>query len=80
VHNLPGDAVHMAEVVGAIERAVPDAAGTITFDDAPLPFPAAGDASSLAAVAGPLPQTPFPDAVADAIERFRRLLADGLVA
>jgi UDP-glucuronate 4-epimerase len=44
VANLGGPAVHMSEIVTAIEAAAPEAAGTITFDDVPLPFPDAFEA------------------------------------
>ena len=40
VLNLPTPAVDMATVVDAIEAVLPEAAGTITFDSTPLPFPA----------------------------------------
>lgn len=39
VVNVGGDQVSMAEVVSAIESVVPEAAGSITFDDRQLPFP-----------------------------------------
>ena len=37
--NLGGSAAHMNEVVAAIEAVVPEATGSITFEDKPLPFP-----------------------------------------
>ena len=79
VHNLAGSSVGMPEVVSAIEAAAPDAAGLITFADVLLPFPGHVDAQSFEALAGPLAETPFPDAVADAVTRFGSLLARGLV-
>jgi UDP-glucuronate 4-epimerase len=39
VYDVGGPAVHMSEVVAAIEAAAPEARGTITFEDVPLPFP-----------------------------------------
>ena len=39
VFDVGGPAVHMSEVVAAIEAAAPEAAGTITYEDVPLPFP-----------------------------------------
>jgi nucleoside-diphosphate-sugar epimerase len=39
VHDLGGPAVHMRQVVEAIEAAAPESRGTIEFDDVQLPFP-----------------------------------------
>ena len=52
----------------------------ITFDDVELPFPAEVDAASLPTVIGPVDELPFAAAVADTLDRFRRLLADGRLA
>jgi nucleoside-diphosphate-sugar epimerase len=79
VHNLAGSSIGMPEVVSAIVAAAPDAAGLIAFDDVLLPFPGHVESESFAALAGPISETPFPDAVADAVARFRDLLARGLV-
>jgi nucleoside-diphosphate-sugar epimerase len=79
VHNLAGMSVSMADVVAAITAAAPDSAGRIGFDDVLLPFPGAADAASFAALVGALPETPFPEAVADSVGRFRDLIARGLV-
>jgi nucleoside-diphosphate-sugar epimerase len=66
VANLGGPATHMSEVVAAIEAAAPEAAGSITFDDAPLPFPEECEGR-----AHPAPVTPLADAVRETIELFR---------
>ncbi len=66
VANLGGPAVSVAEIVEAIEAAAPDAAGTITFDETPLPFP-----EEFEGVAHPAPVTPLRDAVRETIELFR---------
>jgi UDP-glucuronate 4-epimerase len=79
VHNLAGEVVDMADVVGAIEAAAPAARGAITYDDVALPFPAEVDPSTLAAVTGPVRELRFAEGVADAVERFRGLAARGLV-
>jgi nucleoside-diphosphate-sugar epimerase len=79
VHNLAGMSVSMADVVAAITAAAPDSAGRIGFDDVLLPFPGAADAASFTALVGALPDTPFPEAVADSVGRFRDLIARGLV-
>jgi UDP-glucuronate 4-epimerase len=65
VANVGGPAVHLADVVRAIEAAAPEAAGRITFDDVPLPFP------EEFAVARSLAVTPLEVGVRETIERFR---------
>jgi UDP-glucuronate 4-epimerase len=77
VHNLAGEAVSMDEVVAAIEAAAPAAAGLIEFDDVLLPFPSEVDAASLGETIGAVAELTFTEGVADAVARFRRLLADG---
>ena len=74
--NLSGTVASMDEVVALIETEVPEAAGRITFEPRPLPFPAEVDASGLAAL-GDEPVTPFAAGVAETIARFRRLVAEG---
>lgn len=78
VHNLDGPVVSMAELIGLIEQAVPEA--SITADEAPLPFPAEVDHASWLELVGEPVMRPVEDGVADAIERFRGLLADGRVS
>ncbi|HXD66282.1 MAG TPA: NAD(P)-dependent oxidoreductase [Solirubrobacteraceae bacterium] len=80
VHGLAGPAVHMSEVVAAIEAGAPDTAGTITFVDEQLPFPPEADHASLREVIGDAPETALRDGVRDTIGRFRELLAAGAVA
>jgi nucleoside-diphosphate-sugar epimerase len=80
VHNLAGQPVSMEGVVSAIEAAAPEARGLISYDAVTLPFPEAVDAASLTDVIGPVEELPFQQGVADAVERFRGLLADGRVA
>jgi hypothetical protein len=58
----------------------PEAAGRISFDAEELPFPPQVSSASLAAALGELRDTPLADGVADAVDRFRRLLASGLVS
>ena len=76
VHNLAGRAIDMGEVIAAIERAT-GTSGLITHDELSLPFPEEADGASLRAVLGPLPETPFDDAVRETIARFEVLLASG---
>jgi UDP-glucuronate 4-epimerase len=80
VHNLAGEVVSMGDVVASIEAAMPESAGLISFDDVALPFPDEVDASSLTEAIGPVDELPFADGVADAVARFRRLLADRRLA
>jgi len=75
VFNVPGTVAHMREIVAAIEAAVPEVAGAITFDDAELPLPPTLAVGGLERAVGPVPVTPLPDAVAATIARFRRLAA-----
>jgi UDP-glucuronate 4-epimerase len=79
VHNLAGSSLEMRDVVAAIEAAAPESAGRIDFDDVLLPFPAEVDATSFERLVGAIAETPFPDAVADAVARFRDLVDRGLV-
>ena len=65
-YDFPGTRVHLSEVVAAIEAAAPEAAGAITFDDVPLPFPEELPGERLDA-----PVTPLAVAVRETIERFR---------
>lgn len=79
VHNLDGPEVPIAEVVRRIEAALPRAKGLITAASEPLPFPGAVDASGFLALMGGPTMRPLDDGLADALERFAALLADGLV-
>jgi nucleoside-diphosphate-sugar epimerase len=66
VYDMPGEPVHMSEVVSAIEAAAPGA--EVTFDEQALPFPDELPGQRLSA-----PITPLADGVAETIEHFRRL-------
>ena len=70
VRDVGGPAVHTDELIAAIRAVAPGV--QITYEPAELPFPAdVGDADVTA--------TPLGEGVADAIRRFRDLLARGLV-
>ena len=70
LRDVGGPTVHTDEVIAAITAAAPGV--TITYDPVELPFPAdTGDHA---------PATPLEAGVADAVGRFRELLARGLVA
>ena len=76
IFNLGGSSVDMPAWIAAIERAVPEAAGSITFESTELPFPSEIEHGSLAAL-GPLPVTPYEDGIQATVDVFRRLAADG---
>jgi UDP-glucuronate 4-epimerase len=78
VHNVPGHAVTVAEVVEAIADAAPDAA--VDFTGEGLPFPADVDTTSFAELDPTFVQTPLAAGVGETIEGFRDLLARGLIA
>jgi UDP-glucuronate 4-epimerase len=71
VHNLDGPVVTIPEIVAAIERAAPDAAGRITAAEEPLPFPPSVDSASFVELVGGPTARPLEDGVAEAIARFR---------
>jgi UDP-glucuronate 4-epimerase len=71
VHNLDGPVATVQEIIAAIERAAPEAAGLITAGDEPLPFPASVDATSFTELVGGPVSRPLADGVAEAIATFR---------
>jgi UDP-glucuronate 4-epimerase len=79
VHNLDGPVVPIAELAAMIGAAAP-AGGAITADDTPLPFPSSVDGASFVTFLGGSVMRPAAEGVADALERFARLLAEGVVA
>ena len=79
VLNLAGHALDMPDVVSAIERAAPASAGQLTFDDVELPFPPEVDPAGLTETIGEVEELSFDDGVRDALDRFKRLLADGRI-
>jgi len=70
VGNFPGVSATMAEVVSAIEAALPAAAGLITWDDAALPFPAELEARVLERTIGPVQQPSLTAGVAETVARL----------
>ncbi len=79
VHTLDGPAASVDEVVEVIEAVHGVERGAITWHGDPLPFPGEADGSSFVELLGGTVNRPLAEGVADAIERFRRLLARGLV-
>jgi UDP-glucuronate 4-epimerase len=66
VFDMPGEPIHMSEVVAAISAAAPGA--EVTFADEPLPFPDALPGRRL-----DVPVTSPSEGIAETIEHFRRL-------
>jgi UDP-glucuronate 4-epimerase len=71
VHNLDGPVATVEEIVTAIERAAPEAAGRITHAADPLPFPAEVDSRSFTELVGGPVSRPVEEGVAEAVARFR---------
>ena len=78
VHGLPSRVVSVEEVVAAIATAAPGAA--ITFAGKPLPFPERAGEGAFAEIVPDFLETPLEAGVVETVERFRALLAQGLVA
>ena len=76
VFNLGGSLAPMEDVVAAIEAAVPEARGLVTFDPKPLPFPDAIDDTGTD-VLGDVVVTPLDDAVRQTVDVFRRAIERG---
>ncbi len=79
VLNLPTPATDMVTIVSSIEAAAPRSAGSITFDETPLPFPAQPVPDDVAAIFGAVSDTPLDVGVESTIRQFERLLARGLI-
>jgi UDP-glucuronate 4-epimerase len=79
VYDLPGEPVHVADLVEAIAAAVPESAGTITYEDTKLPFPAGIDDPALEHAIGPVTRTSLHDGVRETVARFADLLAAGRI-
>jgi nucleoside-diphosphate-sugar epimerase len=73
VHNLPGRRTAIADVVAAIGAEGVEHAADV------LPFPEETDATSFLELVPGFADTPLVEGVADTIDRFRALLAAGLV-
>ena len=77
VHNLPGRSVTVDELIAAITDVVPSA--QLDHGDDALPFPAELDAGTFSSLVPGYRETPLLDGVRETIERFRDLLAAGLL-
>lgn len=72
VFNLPGSVADGAQLVAAIEAAVPEAKGLVGFEPDTLPFPHQVDSDGIEAI-GEVPLTPFTDGVRASAEIYRDL-------
>ena len=73
VFNLKGEIAHMRDVIALIERAAPDAAGKISFDDVPLPFADGAEDTELVRLMGSVPSRLLESGIAETVEHFRRI-------
>jgi UDP-glucuronate 4-epimerase len=73
VHDLDGPVASMEHVAALI------GGGLVTADETPLPFPAEVDSRSFVELLGGSVMRPLDEGIADALQRFERLLAAGLV-
>lgn len=80
VHNLDGEVVAVGELPDLIRRTIPEAADLITVDETPLPLVASVDGASFVELLGGSVMRPVADGVKDALARFERQLAEGLIA
>jgi nucleoside-diphosphate-sugar epimerase len=73
VHNVAGRRVSVEEIITAL------GVDNIRFDDLRLPFPEEVDSASFAEAFPEFAETPLEQGVAETVERFRALIAEGLV-
>ena len=77
--NLGGFTPDMQDVKDAIDRAAPEAADKIAFEDIQLPFPQEVDGSGLEAAIGTVAHKPLVEGVAETVALFRELIAAGKI-
>ncbi len=77
VHNVGGPVADISEVAAAIDDTVPGI--RTTYEAAPFPLPSTIDGAGLEAVID-IPHRSLSAGIAETIEDFRRLLAEGRVA
>jgi nucleoside-diphosphate-sugar epimerase len=71
VYNFGGSTAHMREIVAAIDAAVPEMAGKITFAQDALSGPTEIDKSVLNAALGPIEWRPLAEGVRQTVEQLR---------
>ncbi len=77
--NLGGFSPDMQDVKDAVDRAAPEAADKITFEDIQLPFPQEVDGSGLEAAIGTVAHKPLAEGVAETVTLFRDLIDAGKI-
>jgi UDP-glucuronate 4-epimerase len=77
VFNIGGASVTMPEVIEAITAACPESAGTITFENTPLPFPPEVDNGAMTGLLGEYREVPLRQGVRETIACFRVAIAAG---
>jgi nucleoside-diphosphate-sugar epimerase len=77
VYNLHGASARIADLVTLVERTRPEAKGTITHVEQPLPFPDALDDARYQKDLGPVAATGIAEGVRRTIDEFARLQKDG---
>jgi UDP-glucuronate 4-epimerase len=77
VYNLGGTLASVADVIAAIDRAVPESAGTITANTEPLFTPDGVQGNAVESLLGQLSWRPLDDGVRDTIETLRAANAAG---
>jgi UDP-glucuronate 4-epimerase len=78
-HDLDGPVVAVADLIAAIEMVLPDAAGLITAEATPLPFPSDVDTSAAVQLLGGSTMRPAQDGITDTIRRFKALVHEGVI-
>lgn len=79
VHNLDGEVATIEHVVELIAETADARAAGLSVAEQELPFPSAVPAASFVELMGGGVMRPLADAIPDALARFERLLAAGLV-
>jgi UDP-glucuronate 4-epimerase len=74
VFDIDGTVATMPQIIAAITAALPDA--QVTFDDTPLPYPAATDDTPLQRIIPGLQFTPVEYAVRETIDLFRAAISE----
>ena len=77
VFNIKGSVVSVADVIEAIENAVPSMKGKLTTEELILPFPEGLEDDALIAYLGDIPHTSLADGVAQTIAQFKDAIAEG---
>jgi nucleoside-diphosphate-sugar epimerase len=79
VYNLGGTVASVPDVIAAIEKAVPESAGTITANTEPLFTPDGVEGKAIEALLGPLTWRPLDEGVRDTIAVLRAANAAGRI-